>query len=144
MRVKLSLPERPSLYQTSITLGVADMNYGNHLGNDKVLTLAHETRLRFFREIDQEELNFFSSALIMGDAAIQYKGQGYMGDLCTIRLWISEVSPFGFDLIYSMTKNEGKSEIARVKTGMIFFDYDLQKMAKTPQSFLDYFQSKGN
>lgn len=140
MRVKLALPESPPLHESNYTLGVADMNYGNHLGNDRVLTLAHEARLRYLRDLNYDELNFFDSALIMSDAMVQYKGQGYMGDLMTLKVWIENPSEIGFDfftLIHHAA--DPKKEVARVKCAMLFFNYDQNKRQRAPKIFCDQF-----
>lgn len=143
MRVKLTLPKESPVYSTEFTLGVADMNYGNHLGNDRVLTLAHETRLRFICKFEETELSFCGSALIMADAALQYKGQGYMGDKLVAHLWPANATKYGFDFYVHLEKEDGQ-EVARVKTGMLFFDYDKNKIAQTPPLFFERFpQIKG-
>jgi len=45
-RVRFKLPDR-FLFTTEIPLRVSDINYGGHLGNDAVLSLAQEARMRF-------------------------------------------------------------------------------------------------
>ena len=42
----------PEVYRTNLQVRVDDINYGGHLGNDSVLTLCHEARIRFFREAE--------------------------------------------------------------------------------------------
>lgn len=140
MRVKLAIPDSTPLYESSYTLGVADMNYGNHLGNDRVLTLAHEARLRYLKSLNYDELNFFKSALIMSDAMVQYKGQGFMGDEITLKVWIENVSEIGFDFFTHIHhQNDPKKEIARVKCAMLFFNYEENKRQRAPQEFCDQF-----
>jgi acyl-CoA thioester hydrolase len=137
MRVKIKLPDTPSIYQTNMTLGVADMNYGDHLGNDKVLTLAHECRLRFMQTLNMDELKFYGGKLIMADAMVQYMGQGHRGDQITLDLWLTNCTAFGFDFYYQMNKftNTGPIELARIKTAQLFFDYDKEKLVKAPEKF---------
>lgn len=141
MRVKLNVPSGAPLFETTFQLGVADMNYGNHLGNDRVLTLAHETRIRFMAQYLETELTFCGSALIMADAAIQYKGQGFIGDLVQANLWLDDVTPYGFDFFIQLTKKDKDKvlEVARLKTAMLFFDYKQNKIAKTPSIFRERF-----
>ncbi len=140
MRVKLPLPpsDMPPLHQSNYTLGVADMNYGNHLGNDRVLTLAHEARLRYLRELGYDELNFYDSALIMTDAMVQYKGQGFMGDAITFKVWLLEPTAIGFFVLIHKL-DQPKEEIARIKTAMLFFDYEKMKRAKASLAFKEKF-----
>ncbi len=139
MRLKLPVPEKKPLFSTPYTLGLQDMNYGNHLGNDKVLTLAHEARLRFFKNLGYDELNFFGSALIQANSQIQYCAQGFFGDQLLINLWIIEKNAYGFDLFTHIKREE--TELARVHTSLVFFDYEKNKIAKCPTKFLDYVEA---
>lgn len=135
MRVKIKLPDTLPLYQSDMTLGVADMNYGDHLGNDRVLTLAHEARLRLMQSLNMDELNFYGSSLIMTDAMVQYISQGHRGDKVIIDLWQTNLTAYGFDYLYSIKKQKDSKEIARIKTGMLFYDYELSKPARCPEKF---------
>ena len=45
-RIKIELPET-YLFSTEIPVRITDLNYGNHLGNDAILSLLHEARVRF-------------------------------------------------------------------------------------------------
>ena len=44
-RVEIELPEQFP-FATEIPIRISDINYGNHLGNDAVLSLAQEARVR--------------------------------------------------------------------------------------------------
>ena len=55
-RVKLALPESFS-FETDIKVRISDINYGGHLGNDSVMSLIHEARLRFLEKYGYTELN---------------------------------------------------------------------------------------
>ena len=136
MRLKLKAPPTKPLFTTHSSIGVSDLNYGNHLGNDKVLTIAHETRLRFLHHLDYDELNFFGAALIMASAQVQYLGQGYFGDKLTMNLWITESSNTGFHFFTQILGEE--REIARVDASLIFFNYQTQRPIHSPDSFQRY------
>ncbi|NDG84238.1 MAG: thioesterase, partial [Proteobacteria bacterium] len=47
-RIKIDLPERFA-FSTELSLRITDINYGGHLGNDAVLGLVHEARVRFLK-----------------------------------------------------------------------------------------------
>jgi acyl-CoA thioesterase FadM len=140
MRVKIVLPETPPIFTTEFTLGVADMNYGNHLGNDRVLTLAHETRLRYMATYQETELTFCGGSLIMADAAIQYRGQGFMGDKLVAKLWLENPTGYGFDFIVHL-HHQDDAEVARVKCALLFYDYEKNKMIKAPPKFKERYSS---
>ena len=48
-RVKLDLPD-DFTYSTQLDVRVTEINYGNHVGNDRMVSLLHEARLRYLRE----------------------------------------------------------------------------------------------
>ena len=63
MRVKLEIPNFFH-FETSLIIRVSDLNYGGHLGNDSFLSLAHESRIQFFKSLDMTERDFFGASLI--------------------------------------------------------------------------------
>ena len=116
---------------------VGDINYGGHLGNDRVLTIIHECRLRFIKSLGYaNEIRLAENiALFMSDSAVVYKAEGFHGDLLQVSLSMDDFSPYGMDMFY-LLENDGR-EIARAKTGMVFFNLATRKVAKIPSDFLD-------
>ncbi len=55
-RVKLDLPDAFE-FTTEIQVRIGDINYGGHLGNDTVLSLIHEARVRFLQKYNFREAN---------------------------------------------------------------------------------------
>ena len=45
------------------------------MGNDAILTLCQEARLRYMESIEMSELKFHGHSLIQADAAIVYKAE---------------------------------------------------------------------
>ena len=135
-RVRFEVQGR-EVFKTRLRVRVDDVNYGGHLGNDSVLTLCHEARLRFFAEHGQSEMNLFGRAIIMTDAMILYKAEGNMGDDIEITLYLDDIGRRGFDLYYLLEC--GRREIARVKTGIAFFDYRQRKIVPCPEEFVEKF-----
>ena len=132
-RIKLDLPtEFP--FRTTLTVRVTDLNYGNHLGNDAVLGMIHEARVRWLRSMGYSELDVEGVGIIMADCAIVYKAQGYLGEELTVAVAAGEFSRIGCDLFYRLSKPDG-SEVARAKTGIVFFDYQAQAARPVPAGF---------
>ena len=127
----------PEVYRTKLRVRVDDVNYGGHLGNDSVLTLCHEARIRFFTEIGQSEMDLFGKGIIMTDAVIVYRAEASLGDELEISLYLNDIGKRGFDLYYLLEC--GGREIARVKTGIAFFDYTQRRIAACPQGFKEKF-----
>lgn len=137
-RVQLDLPTK-FVFSTNMPLRVSDINYGGHLGHDSVLTLTHEARVRFLAKHGLTEMNVYGTGLIISDAVIVYKSEAFWGEVVKIQIAISEFNKYGFDLIYRIAEKKTKREIARVKTGMVFFDYKKRKVARVPPKFKTLF-----
>ena len=133
-RVKISFPEK-TIFNTSITGSVEQLNYGNHVGNDRFLSFCHEARLRFLKTLGQSELDFFSTSLIMADAELSYKAQAYHGDTLKIELAAQEQTPKSFSLFYKLTNQKGDL-VSLVRTGMVYFDYENNKVVSAPEDWL--------
>ena len=133
-RIKINLPDK-FIFATKIPIRINDINYGGHLGNDSILSIVHEARVRFLKKFGYSELNVEGCGIIMSDSAIVYKSEGYYGDVLRIEVTIDGFSKFGCDFIYKISNKETNKEIARAKTGIVFFDYENKKMVEVPEKF---------
>jgi acyl-CoA thioesterase FadM len=133
-RIELNLP-KTFAFSTDVRVRISDINYGNHLGNDALLSLVHEARLQFLQSRGFSELEIDGCGLIMTDAVIVYKSQGFHGDLLTILAAVGDFSKYGCDFFYKVIRKNGGKEVARAKTGVVFFDYNRQKMVPVPAAF---------
>ncbi len=136
-RIKLSIP-KDIHFSTTLFLRIYDMNYGGHLGNDSVLSIVHEARVRFLQDLGLSEKNFYGSGLLMADSAIVYKKEAFYGQQLNISITVSDLYKYGFELFY-MIYDTKKNEIARVKTGLVCYDKTLKKIVKLPVVFIDKF-----
>ena len=137
-RIKLVLPEHFS-FNTSIPVRITDLNYGNHVGNDTILSLVHEARMQYLKSIGYSELEFSTVSLIMSDAGIEFRSEAFYGDVLTAYVTAGEFSRVGFDLFYKLTKKDGEKEVvvALAKTGMICFDYNTRKVVPLPADAIE-------
>jgi acyl-CoA thioesterase FadM len=133
VRIQLELPAE-FCFRTSLTVRVTDLNYGNHLGNDAVLGMVHEARVRWFASMGYSELEVEGVGILMADCAIVYKSQGFLGERLTVAVAVGTFSRTGCDLFYRLTKADG-TELARAKTGIVFFDYQAQAVRVVPEGF---------
>lgn len=133
-RIKLQLPSVFS-FSTLIPVRITDVNYGNHVGNDAILSLLHEARMQYLKSIRLAELEFAGVGIIMTDVAIEFKAEAFYGDVLTAYVSAGEFSKIGFDLFYKLTK-EDDSIVAIAKSGMICFDYANRKVAALPEAAL--------
>jgi acyl-CoA thioesterase FadM len=131
-RVKVALPDAFP-FATEIPVRITDLNYGGHLGNDALLALLHEARVQFLRSLglasDYDPVS--KLGLIMVDVAIEYKGEAFYGDVLRFDMAAADANKYGFDVVYHVQNQAGK-EIARAKTGMLCFDYNVRKLRLLP------------
>jgi acyl-CoA thioester hydrolase len=134
-RVKIDLPDSFS-FSTGFAVRITDLNYGAHVGNDKVLSFVHEARVRYLRSLGFSELDLAGVGLIMADAALIFKTEMYYGDELLVSIAAVEFSRVGFDLIYRIEKKTGEQTqtVAVVKTAMICYDYGLKKVVPLPEA----------
>ncbi|WP_291073245.1 acyl-CoA thioesterase [Empedobacter sp. UBA5987] len=136
-RIKLDFSDK-FLFSTIIPVRITDLNYGNHLANDKVLSIIHESRIQFFQHYGYSELDFGGVSVIMGDVAIEYKNQAFYGDELLIEIGVQDFSRVSFDVIYKISTID--KLIAKAKTGMVTFDYQQNKVVEVPQKIKDLFE----
>jgi acyl-CoA thioester hydrolase len=134
-RINIDLPETFS-YSTPFAVRITDLNYGSHVGNDKVLSFLHEARVRFLNSFGYSELNMEGVGLIMADAALVFKSEIYYGDELLISVQTVEFSRAGFDLVYKIEKKmAGKLVVAAIaKTALVCYDYGKKKVAALPDA----------
>lgn len=134
-RVKLTLPD-VWRFDTGLTVRIGDINYGGHLGNDAVLSLAHEARLQYFKSLGYSEIDIEGVGIVLADAVVVYRAEAFHGDALRVRVGLADFNAYGFDMFYHLENPAAGKEIARIKTGIVFFDYQTRKIASIPPAFL--------
>jgi acyl-CoA thioester hydrolase len=132
-RVKISLPHQFS-FSASIPIRIGDINYGNHVGNDAVLSIIHEARVQFLNSYGFTELNCGGAGLIMTDVAIEFKKEIFYGDVVEAKVAATNFTNIGFDLYYqlSVIRDNNPLLVAAAKTGMICYNYTQKKITAVP------------
>ncbi len=139
-RIKVALPTSFQ-FSTEIKIRIADLNYGGHVGNDVFLSLVHEARVQFLQQYNYSEMNMEGIGLIMIDSIIEYKKELHYGDKVKISVAAANFDKLGFDIFYKL-EVIAESEwlvAAKVKTGMLGFDYVTKKKASIPDEAIKRF-----
>jgi acyl-CoA thioester hydrolase len=137
-RVEIELPESFP-FTARIPVRVTDLNYGGHVGNDAILGIVHEARVQFFAARGWTELDVAGAGILLADAAIVYKAEGFLGMTLDVGVAVADLRSRSCDLLYRLTDVASGKEIARAKTGIVFFDYRARKMVSVPAAFRDAF-----
>lgn len=119
-----------------IPIRIADINYGNHVGNDAFVSIIHEARMQWLKQYDYTELKIEGIGLIMSDLAIEFKSESFYGDLVEVKLGAGELTRVGFELYYQLfaKRNDETILLANAKTGMVCYDYDAKKVTAIPEN----------
>ena len=135
-RIKLIIPEH-KIFSTEIAVRITDINYGNHVGNDALVSMLHDARMQWLSSLNYTELNIENAALIMADLAVEYKAESFYGDVLFIGISIGEITKVSFEIFYEVTtiRSDKKILIAKAKTGMVCYDYEAKKVANIPERF---------
>ncbi len=139
-RIKLDLPTNFH-FTTEISIRISDINYGGHLGNDSILSILHDSRVRFLMEHGYSEFNVEGVGIIMTDSAIVYKSEAFYGESLRIQIAVQDFSKYGCDMYYLVRERESGREIVQAKTGIAFFNYEERKLAFVPEQFKKKFPS---
>jgi len=123
-------------FSTELEVRVSDLNYGNHLGNDGVLTLIHEARRRFLESLGLEEISLDGLGFVIADAAIIYRAQAFYADRLRIQVAAGDFGSRGCDFYYRITHVTDGRVLAEAKTGTVYFDFRAQKTLSFPTNIL--------
>lgn len=134
-RTKIDLPEKFFDIPINIPVRITDINYGNHIGNDSLVSIIHEARMQFLSHFGYSELNIEGIGLIMSDLAVDFKNESFYKDTLTVKIGTGDVSKVSFELIYHLSafRDNKTIVIANAKTTMVCYNYSLKKVAAVPQ-----------
>ncbi len=111
------------------------MNYGNHIGNDSFVSIIHEARVQWLRQHHFSELNIEGTSLILADLVVEFKSEGFYGDLVEVKISAGEISKVSFELFYTLCtkRNDVTVTLAIAKTGMVCYNYSAKKVVAVPE-----------
>lgn len=133
-RIQIDLPEN-FRFSTEVALYLSHMNYAGHLDNAMLLAVVSEARSRFFKSLGYTELDVEGIGIVVADAAVQYKSEAFHGEVMLVRMAAADFGSKGCDLLWCMNERETQREVARGKTGIVFYDYAARKVTAVPASF---------
>ena len=133
-RVLIDLPEH-FVFTTELPIYIGHINYGHHLDNAALLSLVSEARVRFFGSLGYTELDVEGVGIVVADAAVQYKSEAFHGETLVFAMTPAEFNKYGCDLVWRVTDKASGREVARGKSGILFFDYQARRPVGVPDGF---------
>lgn len=134
MASKIIVPT-PICFSLQRKVNTEDINYGSHVGNERFLLFAQETRIAFLKTIGQSETSFGPYGLILAEAHIEYLSELFDGEELSIDLSITIPTRVAFECYYQIKTTRGGNVIraAVIRTNMICFDYQERKVKSIPE-----------
>ena len=116
------------------TIKQEDLNYGNHVGNERALLFFQWARESFLRQNNLSETNIGDgNGFIQVEATVQYKKQLFLDQKIEVRITKIEIK--GLKIIFEYEIYTGK-ELAITGTATVLaYNYEEQKIKKIPTKF---------
>ncbi|HSQ75153.1 MAG TPA: thioesterase family protein, partial [Bacteroidota bacterium] len=73
--------------------------------------------------------------IIMVDAIVVYRSEAFYGDVLAIDVAVADLQQSSCDFLFRMVNRASGKEVARVKTGVAFFNYTTHRPAPMPPEF---------
>jgi acyl-CoA thioesterase FadM len=134
-RLQLSFPEDQWYYSTQLTVRVTDINAGNHLGNDSMISMISEARARFLFEFGVSESERDGNGIIVTDLATTYRAEAHARDQLLFEVGVMDFNKYGGDIIFRITRPRDRTLIAMAKSGFVFFNYKTSQVVAMPEDF---------
>lgn len=133
-RIHIALPDSFE-FATDIPLYTSHINAAGHLDNAQLLAIVSEARERFLRHLGYTSSNIEGLGIVLADAALQYVSEAFYGDVLRVAMTANDFNKRGCDIVYRITERDSNREVARGKSGVVFFDYAARKVAEIPSAF---------
>lgn len=137
-RLSITYPEH-TLFSCALPVRITDINYGQHLAHDKLISMLHEARAQFFLHFEMQESDIAGLGIIMADLSICYQAEAFHPDMLLIEMALEDQSRCGCNMLYRISKDGEKTIVATAKTGLVFIDYDKKKVSAMPDEFKQLF-----
>ena len=116
------------------TIKQEDLNYGNHVGNERALLFFQWTRESFLRQNNLSETNIGDgSGFIQVEATVQYKKQLFLDQKIEVRITKIEIK--GLKIIFEYEIYSGKDLAITGTATVLAYNYEEQKIKKIPANF---------
>lgn len=113
-RVEIIFPD-VTHFNTELDVRIGDVNQGNHLGHDRMITMIHEARIQFFRALGYEELDIDGVGTLVADLAISYQNEAFYGDHLRFDISVQDISRKSCQFIYRVVRVSGSSAVQGIE-----------------------------
>lgn len=133
---RIDFPEK-ILWAANRTIAASDINYANHMGNERILVWADEIRTSFLNGIGWDEKSFQEGAgVIVANHTIVYQSEGFLDDEVLIEVGIDNLTEYSFDIVIRTKKSDSGRNMVVLRTGVVCFNYQKREIQSIPEQFL--------
>jgi acyl-CoA thioesterase FadM len=143
-RIQLEFPDHLFVFHTMLTVRITDINAGNHLANDSMISMISEARARFLHHMGVPELSEDRTGIIVTDLATVYRNEAHARDQLRFDVGLMDFNRYGCDIVFRITRPADGQLIALAKSGFVFFNYSAGKVVVMPPHVLHTFQTALN
>ncbi len=133
-RLQLTFPQ-PVVYTHRLPVRINDINYGQHLGHDRLVTLLHEARCAWLAAAGYSEIDIQGTGLVIADLQLCYQAESFYGDTLDIQLALGELGSKSAQVYHQVVRVADQQVIATARTTQVFFDYQTRKPTQIPEAF---------
>lgn len=142
-RLQLEFAQEAFCFSTTFIVRMSEINAGNHLGNDTLISLISDARSLFLCHFGMllENVGNSRRATLITDMATVYKAPANFNDQLLIEVGVTDLNTYGGDFIYRITRQHDACVIALAKNGFVFFDFIASKVVEIPADFRERFSA---
>lgn len=138
MRIRLEFPETV-LFSFPIKARISDMNYAQHVANDRFLVFAQEARSAWFAHLGYQDVDIEGCTAILADSAVQFMAEAFGGDDLVVEIGLGGWHKYGLDILYRVRRDD--DVVALMKTATLLRDNQSQKLIAPPEKLLQKVKS---
>src|SRR5690606_36791840 len=132
-RLHLEFPEFQYSFNTQLTVRITEINSGEHLANDSMISMISEARARFLYQFGIEEVSVNDVGIIVTDLATTYRREAFARETLVFEVGLMDLNKYGGELIFRIAEAEAGEHVALAKSGFGFYSSLSAKVTSTPE-----------
>src|SRR5690606_19817602 len=129
------------LWSSSRVIASEDINFAQHMGNERILVWADQIRNEFLKSLGWDEKVVMGEAgVIVANHTIVYQSEGFLGDKILIEVGIDFLTEFSFDIVIRTRKENSERNFIVLRTGIVCFNYAKREIQAIPERFFTQLQ----
>ncbi|MBM7074418.1 thioesterase family protein [Shewanella sp. 202IG2-18] len=136
--------QQPHYFTVDLAVRVADLNFGNHLGYNSLVSMLHHARLEYFSHFGiNDELNVNGSTSFIKQLKVDYQGEAFLHDILHFNYRVFETTRTICTFEAVITKNDDNAPVAHAFETMILVDNQTKKVVRNASGFAKLIEYRG-